>query len=900
MQLRSPRPVRHSSQRGPPRLRRRGDRRVRDRGPHARRADGEPLARRARAPRRARRDRHIPDDTGPALAPNTTGSDHKTRTHAKAKAKADPQPILVGGNVVILSGTGPEPASSAPTPDPAPVPTTRPAQSPAKAKTPNKAPKVVTDESNPVAPAVYDAGRSERRRVHRSRAPERPVRRDRAQRGRRPGAAGQARHPGRAAERRAPGHGHAAPSPADPVGAQSNNSAFALKTSVDMVPAPRATSADPALQMRVRMAIAAAPRGTTPRCAGRPGPGPGRRQEQCDRADRPAGRPSSARRRTARRARATRRPRPTTRAPRGDRRLRRRPGPRRGRPATRHSQPAPGDPTTPPYSQGPGEATRRRRRSQPGTRAAGRPIRRSDAPQQPAPGDPDDARSADRWRSVDPAADRHRAATRPRPTTRPPATRSSLPPIEILIPVGPVRPNEGTTSVPVRPTTHRERPDHRPVPIVVIVEELPPDEPPLDPGRRSTPVVQDPPPDVPSPPADTTDPGHGSGARRRRRGPDGDRRLGRRSAAARRTAPRALPPPAAGLAAVQAVAGDRHARAQRDDPQVEAQRGVLEVPDVELDALGPRQRRAAVDLRPPGEARARLEPQALAVGVLVDLDLAASGAGRRSTSRRAGCSAGSAARRARSGAAAAPTRVIRVSPSSTASPAPICSAPRDHRAQLDDVELMAAQADPPLAVDRVAGALEPDRERRRAPSAAPRGSWRGRERDVQQALAPRVEVPRGRVIGAQKTITARPRRPPASMSRVRVGGLLGRVLGRDAQARGARRRRASRRCSSQSVRSSTVRTQTGRTSMPRSPGLSSQPRTTAIAPPSRMRRERVAAEERGVEEAVGAVGRGVAHRARRSPRRAAGRRRRRSRARAPRPRAWRRRARAGRAPSRAG
>src|SRR6185312_4942355 len=44
------------------------------------------------------------------------------------------------------------------------------------------------------------------------------------------------------------------------------------------------------------------------------------------------------------------------------------------------------------------------------------------------------------------------------------------------------------------------------------------------------------------------------------------------------------PAPAARLAAVEPVAGDRHARAQRDDPQVEPQGGVLEVPDVELDA----------------------------------------------------------------------------------------------------------------------------------------------------------------------------------------------------------------------------------------------------------------------------------------------------------------------------
>ena len=58
-----------------------------------------------------------------------------------------------------------------------------------------------------------------------------------------------------------------------------------------------------------------------------------------------------------------------------------------------------------------------------------------------------------------------------------------------------------------------------------------------------------------------------------------------------------------------------------EDAQVEPQRGVLEVPDVELDPLGPRQRRAAVDLRPAGQAGPDGEPLPLAVRVVVDLDL---------------------------------------------------------------------------------------------------------------------------------------------------------------------------------------------------------------------------------------------------------------------------------------
>src|SRR3954453_3113627 len=73
------------------------------------------------------------------------------------------------------------------------------------------------------------------------------------------------------------------------------------------------------------------------------------------------------------------------------------------------------------------------------------------------------------------------------------------------------------------------------------------------------------------------------------------------------------------LALVEPVADDHHARAAPEDLQVHAQAAVLDVPEVELDALGPRQRRAAVDLGPAGQAGAHGEPAALALGVLRDL-----------------------------------------------------------------------------------------------------------------------------------------------------------------------------------------------------------------------------------------------------------------------------------------
>ena len=94
----------------------------------------------------------------------------------------------------------------------------------------------------------------------------------------------------------------------------------------------------------------------------------------------------------------------------------------------------------------------------------------------------------------------------PATTPAPPTDAITLPSTEILIPVGPVRPNEGATEIPVAadPTDTTTPTDS--VPIVVIVEELPPADPPAGQADPSTPVVQDPAPAV-APPADTTDPG---------------------------------------------------------------------------------------------------------------------------------------------------------------------------------------------------------------------------------------------------------------------------------------------------------------------------------------------------------------------------------------------------------
>src|SRR5919106_7053875 len=78
-----------------------------------------------------------------------------------------------------------------------------------------------------------------------------------------------------------------------------------------------------------------------------------------------------------------------------------------------------------------------------------------------------------------------------------------------------------------------------------------------------------------------------------------------------------LTTPAAGLALVGA-AEEGEGRAQQD-LQVDERRAVLDVPDVELDPLRPRQRGAAVDLRPARDPGLHREPEPLALVVALDL-----------------------------------------------------------------------------------------------------------------------------------------------------------------------------------------------------------------------------------------------------------------------------------------
>src|SRR5258707_14391939 len=65
-------------------------------------------------------------------------------------------------------------------------------------------------------------------------------------------------------------------------------------------------------------------------------------------------------------------------------------------------------------------------------------------------------------------------------------------------------------------------------------------------------------------------------------------------------------------------AAEKRERRLGEDLRVDPRRTVLDVPNVELDALRPWQRRAAVHLRPAGDPRTHVEPAPLTVVVAFD------------------------------------------------------------------------------------------------------------------------------------------------------------------------------------------------------------------------------------------------------------------------------------------
>ena len=122
----------------------------------------------------------------------------------------------------------------------------------------------------------------------------------------------------------------------------------------------------------------------------------------------------------------------------------------------------------------------------------------------------------------------------------------------------------------------------------------------------------------------------------------------RRPPGTRLPVPAALALPAARRALVRA--GEERERRPQEDLQVEPQRAVLDVPDVELDPLRPRERRAAVDLRPAGQARLDVEPARWRVRRSARPGRRASAAARSRSCRRGRRSRAAAARRARGAA----------------------------------------------------------------------------------------------------------------------------------------------------------------------------------------------------------------------------------------------------------
>src|SRR5215207_2424668 len=189
--------------------------------------------------------------------------------------------------------------------------------------------------------------------------------------------------------------------------------------------------------------------------------------------------------------------------------------------------------------------------------------------------------------------------------------------------------------------------------------------------------------------------------------------------------------PAARLALVRA-AEERQRRSQ-EDLQVEERAPVLHVPDVQLDSLLPGKRGPAVDLRPAGDARLHVEAAPLAIRVL--LDLVAQGWARPDQAH------------------VAADDVPELRQLVEREPPQDASGPRDarialvhgppgslllgaghHRAELEQLEVLAVPPDAPLPVEDGAAVLELDRERRGGEERARKHEAERGSRHVQRAV----------------------------------------------------------------------------------------------------------------------------------------------------------------------
>ena len=97
-----------------------------------------------------------------------------------------------------------------------------------------------------------------------------------------------------------------------------------------------------------------------------------------------------------------------------------------------------------------------------------------------------------------------------------------------------------------------------------------------------------------------------------------------------------------------------------------------------------------------------------------------------------------------------PTRVMRASPRSTAKPAPCVLGADDHRAQLEQLEVLAVLADARLPEEHRAAVVELDRERGRSEERARDREPGAGERDVERAVQ--------RVPSAASHVAGTPRR----------------------------------------------------------------------------------------------------------------------------------------------
>jgi hypothetical protein len=282
-------------------------------------------------------------------------------------------------------------------------------------------------------------------------------------------------------------------------GSSQDAASLAFKAHVDMVDAPRTTAADPALRMRVRMTIGAAEPATP--MVQEPAPVEGGKSNVI----------------------ALTVPLASFRAPDGDNPPTDQPTPPpdSSGPGTPNPSDPPADPSDPPSSGpgGPGEPTPADPSPNPDQPVGHDPAPTDPAPTDPAPADP--APQPDQPVGQDPApTDPGPTDPAPQPQPQPPSGGAPAPsqptpapapapqqPTEILIPVGPVRPVSGTVPVPVAPVGG-DGAQADPIPVDVIVEELPPDDPaPADAANAPTTAVQDPPIEVVSVPSDSTDAG---------------------------------------------------------------------------------------------------------------------------------------------------------------------------------------------------------------------------------------------------------------------------------------------------------------------------------------------------------------------------------------------------------